>query len=83
MWCTRDAWFAFRNDNFYKKLESLSKEPALKIGTKWFETGLTKIKDGELVDNDCRLSIFYDDKKIEVMYKSDILGVTGTATFTA
>lgn len=46
-------------------------------------TGLTKIKDGELVDNDCRLSIFYDDKKIEVMYKSDILGVTGTATITA
>lgn len=83
MWCNRDAWFAFRNQNFYEKLEFLSKEPALNIGTKWFESGLAKIKDGELVDNDCRLSIFYDDKKIEVMYKSDILGVTCTATFTA
>lgn len=83
MWCTRYEWFGYRNDNLYEKLESLSKEPALNIGTKWFETGLTKIKDGELVDNDCRLSIFYDDKKIEVMFKSEIIGVTGTATLPA
>lgn len=83
LWCTRDACSAsFRPDNLCKKLELLSEEPALNIGTKWFQIGLIKIKDGELVDNDCRLSIFYDDQKIEVMYRTAILGVTSTYTFT-
>lgn len=81
LWRCRDALFVFEKNKLYEKLESLSKEPALNIGTKWFETGLTKIKYGELVDNDCKLSIFYDYQKIKVLFKGNIPGVNTTITF--
>lgn len=81
LWRCRDALFVFEKNNLYKKLETLSKETDVNIGAKWFETGLTKIKYGELVDNDCRLSIFYDDKKIKVLFKGNIPGVNTTVSF--
>lgn len=51
LWRSRDALFVFEKNKLYEKLESLSKEPALNIGTKWFETGLTKIKYYEFMKN--------------------------------
>ncbi|MDK6205312.1 hypothetical protein QP094_07380 [Lactobacillus jensenii] len=78
LWFARDA-INFK-PKFKERLEALSEEVGLLRGIKWIDTGLIKDNDGKIIDNDCEVTVSYDDAEVTVVFETND-GFTATSSF--